>query len=35
MRQADWVDGRWVDSVIYGILEHELRRPQARPDDVG
>jgi ribosomal-protein-alanine N-acetyltransferase len=27
MRKADWVDGRWVDSVIYGILEHELRRP--------
>jgi ribosomal-protein-alanine N-acetyltransferase len=26
MRQADWVDGRWVDSVIYGILEHEFRR---------
>ena len=26
-RQSDWVDGRWVDSVIYGILEHELRRP--------
>ncbi len=27
MRQSDWVDGRWVDSVIYGILEHEFRRP--------
>ena len=25
MRQSDWVDGRWVDSVIYGILEHEFR----------
>lgn len=25
MREADWVDGRWVDSVIYGILEHEFR----------
>ncbi len=29
MRQSDWVDGRWVDSVIYGILEHEFRRPQS------
>ena len=28
MRQSDWVDGRWVDSVIYGILEHDFRRPQ-------
>ena len=27
MRQSDWVDGRWVDSVIYGILEDEFRRP--------
>jgi RimJ/RimL family protein N-acetyltransferase len=26
MRQSDWVDGRWVDTVIYGILEHEFRR---------
>ena len=26
MRQSDWVDGRWVDSVIYGILEDELHR---------
>jgi RimJ/RimL family protein N-acetyltransferase len=26
MRQSDWVDGRWVDSVIYGILEQEFRR---------
>ena len=26
MRQSDLVDGRWVDSVIYGILEPELRR---------
>ncbi len=26
MRQTDLVDGRWVDSVIYGILEHEFRR---------
>ena len=25
MRQSDWVDGRWVDSVIYGILEDEFR----------
>lgn len=25
MRQSDWLDGRWVDSVIYGILEHEFR----------
>lgn len=29
MRQSDWVDGRWVDGVIYGILEHEFRRPQS------
>ncbi len=28
MRQSDWVDGRWVDSVIYGILKHELRREE-------
>ena len=28
-RQSDWVDGRWVDSVIYGILEHEFRRTQS------
>lgn len=26
MRQAERVDGRWVDSVIYGILEDEFRR---------
>jgi RimJ/RimL family protein N-acetyltransferase len=26
MRQSDWVDGHWVDSVIYGILEDEFRR---------
>lgn len=25
MRESDYVDGRWVDSVIYGILEHEFR----------
>jgi RimJ/RimL family protein N-acetyltransferase len=25
MRQADRVDGRWVDAVIYGVLEHEFR----------
>jgi RimJ/RimL family protein N-acetyltransferase len=25
MRKSDWLDGRWVDSVIYGILEHEFR----------
>jgi ribosomal-protein-alanine N-acetyltransferase len=24
-RQSSWVDGRWVDDVIYGILEHEFR----------
>ena len=29
MRQADWLDGRWVDNVIYGILEHEFSREQA------
>ncbi len=28
MRQSDWVDGRRVDSVIYGILKHELRREE-------
>ncbi len=26
MRQSDVVDGRWVDTVIYGILEDEFRR---------
>ncbi len=26
LRESDWVDGRWVDSVVYGILEHEFRR---------
>jgi RimJ/RimL family protein N-acetyltransferase len=26
MRQSDWVDGRWVDAVLYGILEHDFRR---------
>lgn len=26
MRQADLVDGRWVDTVIYGILEDEFHR---------
>ena len=26
MRQSDCVDGRWLDSVIYGILEDEFRR---------
>ena len=25
MREADLVDGRWVDSVIFGILEDEFR----------
>ncbi len=25
-RQSDWVDGRWVDAVLYGILEHDFRR---------
>lgn len=25
MRQSSWVDGRWVNDVIYGILEHEFR----------
>ncbi len=25
MRQSDLVNGRWVDSVIYGILEDEFR----------
>src|SRR2546425_5336945 len=25
MREADYVDGRWVDSVVYGILEDEFR----------
>ncbi len=29
MRQSDWVDGQWVDSVVYGILEPEFRRPEA------
>ena len=28
-RQSSWVDGRWVDDVIYGILEHEFLRPQS------
>ena len=28
-RQSSWVDGRWVDDVIYGILEHEFRRTQS------
>jgi ribosomal-protein-alanine N-acetyltransferase len=33
MRKSDWVDDRWVDSVIYGILDHEFRegRAQSRP----
>ncbi len=35
MRQADWVDGRWVDSVIYGIIDHEFRRRSASSDEVG
>ncbi len=26
MRQSELIDGRWVDSVVYGILEHEFRR---------
>ncbi len=26
MRQSELVDGRWVDGVIYGILEDEFRR---------
>jgi ribosomal-protein-alanine N-acetyltransferase len=30
MRQSDWVDGRWVDTVIYGILEHEFREGRAQ-----
>jgi ribosomal-protein-alanine N-acetyltransferase len=29
MRKSDWLDGRWVDSVIYGILEHEFREGRA------
>ena len=35
MRQADWVDGRWVDSVIYGIIDYEFHRQSACSDDVG
>ena len=31
MRQSDWVDEQWVDSVVYGILEPEFRRPEASP----
>jgi len=25
LRETDYVDGRWVNSVVYGILEHEFR----------
>ena len=25
-RQSDWVDGRWLDTVLYGILAHEFAR---------
>jgi RimJ/RimL family protein N-acetyltransferase len=25
-RESDWVDGRWLNSAMYGILEHEFRR---------
>jgi RimJ/RimL family protein N-acetyltransferase len=28
-READYVDGRWVDSVLYGILEEEFRARNA------
>jgi ribosomal-protein-alanine N-acetyltransferase len=31
-RQSDWLDGRWVDTVIYGILEHEFREGSAKSD---
>lgn len=31
MRETDWIDGRWVDSVIYGILEHEFRALHPSP----
>ncbi|MEX0799996.1 MAG: GNAT family protein [Dehalococcoidia bacterium] len=26
LRESDRVDGRWVNSVVYGILDHEFRR---------
>lgn len=26
LREAELVDGRWVDAVVYGLLEHEFRR---------
>jgi RimJ/RimL family protein N-acetyltransferase len=26
MRDADFVDGRWINAVVYGILEDDFRR---------
>jgi ribosomal-protein-serine acetyltransferase len=29
LRDAEWVGGRWVDLVVWGLLEHEWRRSVA------
>jgi RimJ/RimL family protein N-acetyltransferase len=35
LRESDRVDGRWVDSIVYGLLEHELDRGNpAHPEPV-
>lgn len=28
-RQAEWVDGRWLDHAVFSLLEHEWRNPQS------
>ena len=31
VRQAEWVNDRWVDLVVWGILEEDWRRARKRP----